>query len=58
MKKFKELKKFTSAFLVTAMVAGMLPADVALAVSGSQVAADGIYTGTAHVARTDEDDEN
>ncbi|MGN0294836.1 MAG: hemoblobin-interacting domain-containing protein, partial [Lachnospiraceae bacterium] len=58
MKKFKEMKKFTSAFLVTAMVVGMLPADVALAVSGSQVAADGTYTKTAHVARTDEDDEN
>lgn len=58
MKKFKELKKFTSAFLVTAMVVGMLPADVALAVSGSQVAADGTYTKTAHVVRTDEDDEN
>ena len=58
MKKMKELKKFTSAFLAAAMIAGMLPADAALAVSGSQVAADGTYTKTAHVAQTAADDED
>ena len=58
MKKFTMLKKYMSGFLAAAMVIGLMPADVALAVTGSQVAEDGTYTKTAHVERTAEDDEN
>ncbi|NCC42455.1 MAG: FMN-binding protein [Clostridia bacterium] len=50
------MKAMTMA-VTTAMIAGVCPISV-FAVTGSQVAADDIYTKTAHVARTQEDDDN
>lgn len=47
-----------AAFLAIALVIGLMPADLAMAVTGSQIAEDGTYTKTAHVTRTAEDDEN
>ena len=51
-------KVMTTAVAMT-MVAGMCP-TTAFAATGSDIAKDGVYTGTKHVARTQEDvdDEN
>ena len=56
----KELwTKTLTAVLAAAMVSGVSPAVQALAVTGSQVAADGTYkTDAVHVSRTEEDDED
>ena len=55
----KELwTKTLTAVLAAAMVSGVSPAVQALAVTGSQVAADGTYTSTKHVTRTQEDVDN
>ena len=50
-------KRAFAATLSAAMVVGMCPSVPSFAVSGSEVAADGTYTKTVHVARTAEDDE-
>ena len=55
----KELwTKTLTAVLAAAMVSSVSPAVQALAVTGSQVAADGMYTSTKHVTRTQEDVDN
>ena len=49
--------KTLTAVLAAAMVTSVSPAVPAFAVTGNQVAADGTYTSTKHVARTQDDDE-
>lgn len=58
MKKFTKQKRYVTVFLAAAMITGLIPADMAMAVTGNQVAENGTYTKTAHVERTVEDDEN
>ena len=56
--KKKEMKtKVMAVAMSTAMAASICPAVPAMAVTKDQVAKDGTYTKTAHVARTQEDDE-
>ena len=56
--KNKEMKvKAMSMAVAMSMVVGLCPSTI-FAATGSQTAKDGIYTKTAHVARTAEDDEN
>ena len=40
------------------MVAGLCPSTAVFAVDGAKVAKDGVYTKTAHVTRTEQDDED
>lgn len=54
MMNLKKLKKPLASAVAMSMVAGMVPVNV-LAVEGNVVAADGTYTKTAHVTRTQED---
>ena len=50
-------QKFLAFALTASVVAGMSPTS-AFAVTGSQVAADGTYTSTAHVTRTEDDSDD
>lgn len=57
MKKSDVFYKTLAGLMIASMTAGACPTSV-LAVSGSQVAKDGTYTATAHVTRTEEDDQD
>ncbi|WP_455721583.1 penicillin-binding Tp47 domain C-containing protein [Agathobacter sp.] len=50
-------QKFLAFALTASVVAGMSPTS-AFAITGSQVAADGTYTSTAHVTRTEDDSDD
>ena len=57
--KKKEMKnKVMAVAMSTAMAASICPAVPAMAVTKDQVAKDGIYTKTAHVTRTEDDEED
>lgn len=57
--KKKEMKtKVMAVAMSTAMAASICPAVPAMAVTKDQVAKDGTYTKTAHVTRTEDDDED
>ena len=57
--KKKEMKTKVMAVAMSAtMAASICPAVPAMAVTKDQVAKDGTYTKTAHVTRTEDDDED
>ena len=57
MKKNELINKTLAGLMIAAMTAGVCP-TTAFAVTGGQVAKDGTYTATAHVTRTEKDDED
>ena len=57
MKKNELINKTLAGLMIAAMTASVCP-TTAFAVTGGQVAKDGTYTATAHVTRTEKDDED
>ena len=57
MKKNELINKTLAGLMIAAMTAGVCP-TTAFAVTGAQVAADGTYTATAHVTRTEADSDD
>lgn len=55
-KKYAEIKKCTAFLMAISMATGMMPANAAMAVKGTQIASDNTYTKSAHVVNNPEDE--